>query len=530
MTQSITTNQKPMSIVRQSFCSKKYLTATLTTILFSSIVTFIIFWCTDVLQSSLISKLVVSNNTPMFEWWSKPPVRALYKIKIFNYTNVEDFESGKANKLKVEEVGPYIYRETVTRIDKKFYPNGTISFREKRNFQWEGGSPDDEIVTVPSVPLISAIAMARDQPFYIQMALTSAISFLDTIKLKSTGPFVNVHAGGLLWGYDDNLFNAAKPFIKLQKNIPFDKFGLLAYKNGISEHSLTMNTGQDDHKKLGLIERVGGNSNRHVWNDDECDQVYGTEGYMFPPNMYDDPNSTLDIYSVEMCRTLRLKRNGNGKSFDIPTLKFSPPADTFTSTPIKNSCFCPISNNESEKKTSCPPAGIFNGSACTFGLPIVSSFPHFLNGDPVLRENIDGLNPSSELHETHIEVHPRVGILIGGSSKIQINIEARRAASVPFLGKIKDGQILPLIWIEVTVDKIPEPILSLMWHAYFTITIAEIIIKWISVLGVIIPTFIMINIFIKNRKYHDFADKKNITRQNKFLDGSIKKIQDGSGV
>lgn len=68
-----------------------------------------------------------------------------------------------------------------------------------------------------------------------------------------------------------------------------------------------------------------------------------------------------------------------------------------------------------------------------------------------------------------------------------------------------------------------------MWHAYFTITLAEIIIKWISVLGIIIPTFIMINIFIKNRRYHEITDKRN-NKQNKFLDGSIKKIQDGSGV
>lgn len=228
MTQGISSNQKSISIIRRSFCSEKSLTATLTTVIFASIVTFVIFWCTDVLQSSIISRIVISNNTPMFEWWTKPPVRAVYKIRIFNYTNVEDFERGKAKKLKVAETGPYIYRETLTRLHQTFHPNGTISFKEKRRFQWEGGSPDDEIVTVPSVPLISAMALARDSPYIVRIALT----FLTAFGPKPSGPFINVSAGEFLWGYDDNLFDVAKSLMKFQKNIPFEKFGILAYVSG----------------------------------------------------------------------------------------------------------------------------------------------------------------------------------------------------------------------------------------------------------------------------------------------------------
>lgn len=84
---------------------------------------------------------------------------------------------------------------------------------------------------------------------------------------------------------------------------------------------MTMHTGQDDYQKLGLLEKVGGKNNRGIWHDKECDRVHGTEGFMFPPGMYARPNAALDVYAVDMCRSLKLVREGSGESFGIPTLK-----------------------------------------------------------------------------------------------------------------------------------------------------------------------------------------------------------------
>lgn len=120
--------------------------------------------------------------------------------------------------------------------------------------------------------------------------------------------------------------------------------------------------------------------------------------------------------------------------------------------------------------------------------------------------------------------------MIGGASKIQINVEARRAASVPFLGKIKDGQILPLIWIEVTVDKMPETMLTLFWHAYFTIGYIETLLKWSSIVGIFLPTLILLSMLQQNRKNHHMAFKTNIRGQNKLLEENAKKTQDGHTI
>lgn len=42
--------------------------------------------------------------------WKKSDVKVYLKVYIFNVTNRDEFLSGKDEKLKFQEVGPYIYR------------------------------------------------------------------------------------------------------------------------------------------------------------------------------------------------------------------------------------------------------------------------------------------------------------------------------------------------------------------------------------------------------------------------------------
>lgn len=183
---------------------------------------FTLLWLTNFLSNAIITNLQLRNGSLSFAWWQRPVVRAVYRIRIFNYTNVELFEAGSARKLYVKEVGPYIYRETLTRVNAEIGSNGTVTYQEKRNYDWEGGSLEDEIVTVPNVPLFTAMALSRDMSFLAQVSLTAVLS---TIQAK---PFIKVSAGDFLWGYDDELFQIAKPLIMWQHNLPYDKFGVLA--------------------------------------------------------------------------------------------------------------------------------------------------------------------------------------------------------------------------------------------------------------------------------------------------------------
>lgn len=57
-----------------------------------------------------LQKLTFSDNGEIFTLWQRPPVELLLKVYLFNITNHEAFLAGRDKKLKVAEVGPYVYR------------------------------------------------------------------------------------------------------------------------------------------------------------------------------------------------------------------------------------------------------------------------------------------------------------------------------------------------------------------------------------------------------------------------------------
>jgi scavenger receptor class B, member 1 len=46
----------------------------------------------------------------LFYVWEKPPLEVIMKLYLFNITNAEEFMSGVDKKLKVQEIGPYVYQ------------------------------------------------------------------------------------------------------------------------------------------------------------------------------------------------------------------------------------------------------------------------------------------------------------------------------------------------------------------------------------------------------------------------------------
>ncbi|XP_066594761.1 scavenger receptor class B member 1-like [Prorops nasuta] len=470
-------------------------------------VVMIIFWFTNIFRDAILSEMQLINGSSAFAWWQRPPVRVMYKMYLFNYTNVDEFNSGAAKKLKVEELGPYIYRETLSKTNVQLNDDNTVSFREKRSYQWEGGRPDDENVVVPNIPLIAAVAFSRDINFMAQVGLTAVLT---TLQAKT---FVNLPVGQFLWGYDDNLFEMAKPFMDLQKRIPFDKFGLLAIKNGVSGDVVTMGTGVGNLEELGLIKRLNGRESNNVWGDERCDKLEGTDGTIFPPSWIRDTNKTILVYSKEMCRSLPLRYQGHGEAHGIPSLRYTLPDDAFTSTPTKDSCFCARSSNG----VVCPPKGLYNVSQCNFGTPTLISFPHFYAADESLLEEIDGLKPQKDLHQSVVHFHQKLGVPFGGSTRIQINLEVRKAIGVPFIGKLKDGTILPLVWIETGIDKLPEPFFNAFYHAHFTANAAEAIAQWGSLILLILSTGALLYISWKDRKQQHALLKRNASGENRLI-------------
>lgn len=82
----------------------------------------------------MTQSLVLANNTKAKQWWEKTPIYPLLKVYIFNYTNTEDFLSGKDDILRIEEVGPLTYNETGERVELEHHGDSTISYRVRLNY------------------------------------------------------------------------------------------------------------------------------------------------------------------------------------------------------------------------------------------------------------------------------------------------------------------------------------------------------------------------------------------------------------
>lgn len=74
-------------------------------------------------------KLKLTFNSTAAEWWENPPINPLLKVHVFNYTNVDEFLEGKALKLEVVDLGPYVFLETAGKINVSFNNDGTITYK-----------------------------------------------------------------------------------------------------------------------------------------------------------------------------------------------------------------------------------------------------------------------------------------------------------------------------------------------------------------------------------------------------------------
>ena len=57
-----------------------------------------------------LQRLKMVPGLPAFEWWATPPDEVLLRVWVFNVTNQHDFESGRSDKLRMQEVGPFVFR------------------------------------------------------------------------------------------------------------------------------------------------------------------------------------------------------------------------------------------------------------------------------------------------------------------------------------------------------------------------------------------------------------------------------------
>ncbi|XP_075689686.1 scavenger receptor class B member 1 isoform X2 [Rhinoderma darwinii] len=435
-----------------------------------------------------------------YEMWRDLPVPFFMSIYVFEIMNPKEMLLGE--KPRVEQRGPYVYREQKQKTNITFNENGTVSFVEWRTFQFDpeksAGSEEDYLVVPNFIVLVSSMMM-KDSSYAVKFLLNLAFS------MHNQQPFMNRTVKEILWGYNDpflDFVNSLLPGV-----LPFTgKFGLFSDFNNSNTGIFTVDTGVEDISKVQMIDTWNGFKEVTYWHSDQANMVNGTAGQMWPP--FRTPSQPLEFYSPDACRSLKLVYEREESFRGIPTFRYTAPNYLFangTDYP-PNAGFCP-----------CVASGVMNVSSCRFNAPFFLSFPHFYNADPEYVESVDGLHPSEELHSLFLDLHPLTGIPMNCSIKMQLSLLTMGVSGISITGKIKPV-ILPILWFAES-GYLDGPVYRTYYNTLIVLPIVLDYLQYILIaLGLCFILVAVVLPFANQKPENLLQDTDKITRADKCSD------------
>ncbi|XP_001600667.2 scavenger receptor class B member 1 [Nasonia vitripennis] len=415
-------------------------------------------------------KLKMSPSSLIFSLWRKPPIGIYINVYIFNITNAEAFLNGEEKILKVEEIGPYVYEETLENRNITWNENGTISYIPKRTVQFRldlsVGKPEDDYVMVPNIPMLGIFSSLHNAGFFVNYPFAQLTNFLDS------KPILHISVQDYLWGYDDSLVSLAGTVVP--SYIDFKKFGLLDRMYDEGENLINMNIKEnedmvEERGRYLSIESINGNAGLANWGyvnvegnesraeNTRCNSIRGaTEATVFPSKM--DERAVFRVFRKAFCRPIPIVFEKRLDLHGLPGFQYTIP-DNFADPPElnpDNECFC----REKEEK-ECLKRGLLDLTPCYYNIPAAASMPHFLNADPTLADGIEGLSPEPAKHSTVIILQPNTGIPMYVHSRLQTNLVMREtqynSKIAPF-----NGLTVPLFWTDLEIASLPDDLMLLL--------------------------------------------------------------------
>ncbi|KAB0800229.1 hypothetical protein PPYR_05969 [Photinus pyralis] len=416
----------------------------------------------------------------LFNLWKNPPYVLLLRIYLFNVTNPQEFLDG-TDKLRFQEVGPYVFKESLFNINSTFNDNGTISFIPKRRLEFQPqhsiGNPDVDKLLLPNLALLGMSAALSEHSMFVQLGLSSLSSYY------GMEPFNHITVTDFLYGYDDPLVSLANDFVP--NWIDFSRLGILDRIMALDNASnvVTMNLNQhnnlSDNHTMTTEESMPRPFSIQTWNGfagfkqwgyesgsdsqtppSTCNAVEGAfMGTLFPRHI--NKNDTFYLYRHAFCRTIPITfENVTTTQDGFEGYLFRVKRDFLATREenAENECYC-ISQK-------CLRKGLGDLSPCYYTIPIVVSQPHFFNADPTLLEEIGGMSPNETKHDTTMTIHPHIGVPLEANLRLQANL-AMPDSSYNSKTKPFSNLVLPLLWIDLIIDQLPPKIqlyLKLLYH------------------------------------------------------------------
>ena len=311
--------------------------------------------------------------------------------------------------------GPFVFEESRDKVKISFIDgNKRVQYRQQRRWIFRsdltpgGESSLNQEICHLNVPLVSAGQFARrmEEPFYFY-----AVNRMQEEAESQLYPTHTVEQL-LFQGYTDPLIEAAAGIIP---DMPYDKFGWFYDKNdsSIVDGDFEMFTGVGDVSLLGNINSWKNQTVMTQWQrNTSCSSFKGVSAGDFHPP-FPSSRQFISIFVPEICRSLKLKDNGDDKIFSLKIKRFAA-TDIFDYDIEENKCYCP--------ENGCPPKGVANISECVFGSPAAISFPHFTHASPELINGVDGMKPNASAYPFFIGLDDDLGLPAKIQMSLQINV------------------------------------------------------------------------------------------------------------
>ncbi|XP_076446440.1 lysosome membrane protein 2-like isoform X2 [Babylonia areolata] len=391
--------------------------------------------------------LPLKEGSTSYKNWMEPPAPIYFQVWMQHVANADEVVQQGAKPV-LEQMGPYTYREKREKINITFDDNNTtISYRERQWYFFDRNAsvgPETDNFTTVSLPMLTIVNLVRFEYFWVK-------DLLDFLLSKTNEHlFVNLSVEELMWGYEDNLLKEAKAIFD-RFHLPFpldDKFGLFYQKNGSDDGVYKIMSGMGGTiDQFAEIISWNGNTSLSFWNSSIANSLNGSDGTLYPP--FVDKSQALYLFSSDLCRSLEIQYSKEYGLKGIDVYRFIVPPMTFANVSVNpdNEGFCTPSTN-------CLPAGLLNASVCRDGAPVILSLPHFLDGDPDVRNRVFGMNPNRTEHQSVIDIEPMTGVVMNAAKRLQLNAYLNKTADIKDLEKLSDYVVLPILWLSesATID------------------------------------------------------------------------------
>uniref|UniRef100_A0A3B5K0C9 Scavenger receptor class B, member 2a n=1 Tax=Takifugu rubripes TaxID=31033 RepID=A0A3B5K0C9_TAKRU len=368
------------------------------------------------IHERLKKEFTLTEASQVFESWKNPPPPVYMEYYFFNVTNPKEFLAG--GKAAVQQIGPYTYREYRPRENISFLENGTkIYALNPKSFVFvpekSVGNPEVDIVRTVNIPFVAVMNELSSYSFFLRTGIS--------MYIKSLGVdlFLTRTVHEVLWGFKDPLLTK----LHTMRSEVDEYFGLMWKKNGTHEGEFVFHTGVENYLDYGKIDTWNGMRKMNWWSSNQSNMINGTDGAVFHPLI--NRNELLYIFAADLCRSIHLAYVEDVEVKGIQAYRFAPPSDVLMS-PKEN----PTNEGFCVPAGDCLGTGVLKVSVCREGAPIVVSFPHFYQADPMYINAIDGLSPNKDEHETYLDLQPTSGVPIRACKRAQLNIILKRTATI----------------------------------------------------------------------------------------------------